>query len=426
MDRKDLLRMLPVPVLLMLGSVWIAPSLYGQGGTTATLVGLVSDPSGAVVPGVTVSVRSLETNITTTETTGEAGVFTFPNLRAGFYELKAAKQGFRTATVSSVKLDVNAAFRVNIALEVGEMTETVHVTTAAPTLQTDEATVGHLIEHQRIVDLPLNGRNFQQLQLLTPGSVDTFNHQTSSGLAGGASALTITNVAVTANGARPNQMLFLIDGANASNQNGRGTIFSPNPDEIGEFKIQGSNFSAEYGYGSNVVNVSTKSGTNEIHGALWEFLRNDALDARSFFAPQVERLRRNQFGASIGGPLRRNQTFWFFNYEGQREVTGFARRASVPTERMRNGDLSELRNRIYDPATTRPDPGNPGGFIRDPFPGNIIPSERINPATRLFLSWIPKPNLPGISNNFVNNPNVDNNFDHYTGDRKSTRLNSSH
>ena len=149
MDRKELLRMVRVLVLLVPGSVWIAPSLHGQGGTTGTLVGLVSDPSGAVVPGVAVSVRSLETNITTTETTGEAGVFTFPNLRAGFYELKAAKQGFRTATVSSVKLDVNAAFRVNIALEVGEMTETVHVTTAAPTLQTDEATVGHLIEHQR-------------------------------------------------------------------------------------------------------------------------------------------------------------------------------------------------------------------------------------------------------------------------------------
>jgi len=412
MDGKELLR--TVLSLVLVGSLSAVPSVYSQGGTTGTLVGLVSDPSGAVVPDVSVTVRSLETNISVTETTGTAGVFTFPNLRAGLYEVKAVKQGFRTATVPSVKLDVNATFRVNIALEVGEVSETVEVTTAAPMLQTDEATVGHLIEQQRIVDLPLNGRNFQQLQLLTPGSVDTFNHQTSSGLAGGASALTITNVAVTANGARPNQMLFLIDGANASNQNGRGTIFSPNPDEIGEFRIQGSNFSAEYGYGSNVVNVSTKSGTNELHGAAWEFLRNNALDARNFFAPGVEPLKRNQFGAAIGGPLRKNQTFWFFNYEGQREATGFTRRASVPTERMRNGDLSELRNQIYDPATTRPDPANPGRLIRDPFAGNIIPRERINSATRLFLDWIPKPNLPGFSNNFVNNPSVDNNFDHYT------------
>ena len=168
MDGKELLR--TVLSLVLLGSLSAVPSVYSQGGTTGTLVGLVSDPSGAVVPDVSVTVRSLETNISVTETTGTAGVFTFPNLRAGLYEVKAVKQGFRTATVPSVKLDVNATFRVNIALEVGEVSETVEVTTAAPMLQTDEATVGHLIEQQRIVDLPLNGRNFQQLQLLTPGS----------------------------------------------------------------------------------------------------------------------------------------------------------------------------------------------------------------------------------------------------------------
>jgi hypothetical protein len=420
-------RLSPLLLLLLqsgLASLMMAGLASAQGGTSGTLVGLVSDPSGAVVPGVEVAVRSLETNITVTETTGEAGIFTFLNLRAGIYEVKAVKQGFRTATVSSVKLDVNATFRVNLTLQVGEVTQMMEVMAAAPTLQTDEAAVGHLIEQQRIVDLPLNGRNFQQLQLLTPGSVDTFNHQTSSGLAGGASALTITNVAVTANGARPNQMLFLIDGANTANQNGRGTIFSPNPDEIAEFKIQGSNFSAEYGYGSNVINVSTKSGTNEFHGAVWEFLRSDALDARNFFAPSVEPLKRNQFGGAIGGPVRKNRTFWFFNFEAQRETAGFTRRASVPTDRMRNGDLSELRNRIYDPATTRPDPNNPGGFLRDPFPGNIIPATRINSATKLFLDWIPKPNLSGINNNFVNNPNVDNDFEHYTG-KVDHQINSS-
>src|SRR5204863_1866584 len=143
-------------------------------GTTATLVGLVSDPSGAVVPDVSVTVRSLETNISVTETTGTAGVFTFPNLRAGLYEVKAVKQGFRTATVPSVKLDVNATFRVNIALEVGEVSETVEVTTAAPMLQTDEATVGRLSEQPRVVGLRRNGRNFQQLQRLAPGSGGSF------------------------------------------------------------------------------------------------------------------------------------------------------------------------------------------------------------------------------------------------------------
>jgi len=406
---------------LIVGEMVLTVPACGQGGTSGTLVGTISDASGAVIPGVSISARNLDTNIVRTEVTGGAGVFTIPNLLAGRYEVKATKEGFRTAAVPNVKLDVNATFRVNITLELGEVSQTVEVTAAAPTLQTDDASVGHLIEQQRIVDLPLNGRNFQELQLLTPGAVNTFDHQTQSGLAGGASALTITNTAVSSNGSRPNQMLFLIDGGNVTNQNGRGTIFSPNPDEIGEFKIEGSNFSAEYGYGSNVINVSTKSGTNELHGSVWEFLRNDKLDARNFFAPAVEPLRRNQFGASAGGPVYlghlyngKNRTFWFFNYEGQREVSHSTMRASVPTPKMRSGDLSELTNGIYDPLTTRPDPNNPGGFIRDPFPGNVIPQNRLDPVSQLFLEWIPLPNLPGIGNNFVNNPGVDNNYNHYT------------
>ena len=158
--------------------------------------------------------------------------------------------------------------------------------------------------------------------------------------------------------------------------------------------------SAEFGYGSSTVNVSIKSGTNKLHGAGWEFLRNDAMDARLFFATRKPPLRRNQFGANAGGPVwipkvynGRDKTFWFFNYEGLRLRQGQSFAPSVPTARMRTGDLSELPNAIYDPATTVPDPSRPNGFIRQPFPGNVIPPERIDPIASFFLNpeWIPLP-----------------------------------
>jgi hypothetical protein len=241
--------------------------LRGQGAATGTFVGLIQDSTGAVVPGARVTARNLDTNISHAETTAEAGVFTIPNLPAGFYEIRASRQGFRVAA--------------------------------------EEASVGHLIEEKRVVDLPLNGRNFGQLQLLSPGAVNTFNHQTTSGLGGGAASLQNTRdpVAIASNGSRPSQSLALVDGVNVTHQVGRSVIIAPNPDEIQEFKIQGANFSAEYGYGSNVVNVSTKSGTNQLRGSAWEFLRNDKLDARTFFARSVEPLKRNQFGVSTGGPV---------------------------------------------------------------------------------------------------------------------------
>jgi len=200
-------------------------------------------------------------------------------------------------------------------------------------------------------------------------------------------------------------VLFTIDGSNASNQNGRGIILTPSIDEIQEFKTENSNMSAEFGYGSSTVNVSIKSGTNSLHVTAWEFLRNDAMDARLFFATRKPPLRRNQFGANAGGPVLipklyngRNRTFWFFNYEGQRLRQGRSFDPTVPTAPMRTGNLSELSNAIFDPATTVPDPNRPNGFIRQPFPGNVIPSNRIDPIARFFLQpeWIPLPIQPGI------------------------------
>jgi hypothetical protein len=262
--------------------------------------------------------------------------------------------------------------------------------------------------------------------------VNTFNHQTSAGLDGGASSLQSTSqpTAIATSGSRPSQMLILVDGGSVTNNFGRTATVSPNPDEIGEFKITSSNFSAEYGYGSNVINVSTRSGTNSLPATLWEFFRNKDLTARNFFAAQPEPRKRNQFGVAIGGPVElgrlyhgKEKTFWFFDYEGQRERFGRTIISSVPTAQMRRGDLSQLPTRIFDPFTTRRDPSVAGGFARDPFPGNVIPAGRLDEAVgQRFLEWIPLPNQPGFANNNIYTTTEINDYDHYSfrGDYRLT------
>lgn len=382
-----------------------AVALFGQGSSSGTITGEITDPSGAPVPQALITVRNVDTNLSREMKTGQTGVYTISSLPVGTYELKATATGFQTTDVKDIKLDVNATLRVDVGLNVGQVSETISVEASAPLLNTENSSTGQVIESKRVTELPLNGRNFQQLQLLTPGSVSTTNFQTTQGLSGGASSLTTNSTMNIANGGRPGQILFLIDGSNASNQNGRGLIQQPAIDEIQEFKVQTSNMSAEFGYGSSAVVVSIKSGTNQLHGAGWEFLRNDTMDARSFFATRVEPLKRNQFGANAGGPVwipklynGRDRTFWFFSYEGLRLRQGQTFAPSVPTARMRTGDLSEWLGQIYDPATTKPDPNRPGAFIRDPFPGNQIPAQRIDPIAKFFFdpTWIPLPIQPGI------------------------------
>jgi hypothetical protein len=412
-------------------ALWLVLSLlvsvtglsFGQGGTNGTIVGLVTDSTGAVVPGASITIKNRDTNLTQTDLTNSAGEYSFPYVPSGFYEIRATKEGFHAAVVGNVKLDTGATFRVDISLQVGQVNEVVEVQAAAPMMQTDEASVNAVVEAKRVVELPLNGRKFEQLQILSPGSVNTVNVQTSSGLAGGASSLQSTSqpTAIATSGSRPNQMLILVDGGSVVNNFGRTATVSPNPDEIAEFKISGSNSSAEYGYGSNVINVATRSGTNDLHLTLWEFLRNNKLDARNFFAAKTDPLKRNQFGVAVGGPLElgkvyhgRNRTFWFFNFEGQRERDGSTLISSVPTAAMRSGDLSALPNRIYDPATTRADPTVPGGFARNPFPGNIIPQGRLDqPVGQFFLQWIPLPNQPGFANNYRYTTSEINDYEHY-------------
>ncbi len=382
--------------------------LWCQGGTVGNITGLVSDPSGSAIPLASLAIRNTATNQTRQTSTNSSGIYSANGLPIGSYEIKVTAPGFQTAEVKDIKLDVGATLRQDVTMRVGQVSETVEVAAQAPLLNTENASTGQIIEAKRVTELPLNGRDFQQLQLLSPGTVSGTNFQTGQGLSGGASSLTTTGTMNVSNGGRPGQVLFTIDGSNASNQNGRGIVLTPSIDEIQEFKTETSNMSAEFGYGSMTVNVSVKSGTNKLHGAAWEFLRNDKMDARPFFAARKPPLRRNQFGANAGGPVfipklydGRDKTFWFFNYEGLRLRQGQSFAPSVPTARMRTGDLGELTNTMWDPATTVPNPNQANAFIRQPFPNNTIPGSRIDPIARFFLApeWIPLPIQPGIAAN---------------------------
>jgi hypothetical protein len=382
--------------------------LWAQG-NLGSISGLVLDPSGALIPGALVSVRHLETNSPRSMLTDSAGLYSFTSLAVGTYELNVSAVGFQPVRIASIKVDVNGRVRVDVSMKVGQESDRVTVEAAAPLLKVEDASMGQLIEQKRVTELPLNGRDFQQLQLLSPGSISTYNFQATSGLGGGASSVSMTASPTmnVANGNRPGAVLFTIDGSSASNQVGRGITITPTIDEIQEFQFLTQNMTAEFGYGSSAVNVSIKSGTNQLHGLGYEFLRNGAMDARSFFASGAEDLKRNQFGGNIGGPVvlpkynGKDRTFWFFSYEGLRLRDATTQAATVPTANMRAGDFSELPNPLYDPATTRPNPNVINGFLRDPFPGNVIPSNRIDPVASFFFqpSWIPLPIQPGITAN---------------------------
>ena len=380
--------------LFVLVLAFVPTTLFAQGSDRGTLVGTVTDPSGAVVPGVKITVDNADTGASRSVDSGAVGYYSFPNLPVGDYAVKAEAEGFKQAVVENIRMEVGATFRADISLEVGELATQVTVEAAStPLLKTESAEVAHVVEQRRVVDLPLNGRDFQQLVLLTPGAVNVAGFQQASGLQGGANVLSTNPTLNVSNGGRPGTQLFLLDGADATNQHARTMLVAPNIDEIQEFRVSGSNFSAEYGYGTNVINVVTKGGTNEFHGGLWYFNRDDALKARDFFDPVVGNLTRNQFGGIIGGPIIKNRTFFSFTYEQQDQDQQTSTRRNVPTAQMRNGDLTELGKMIHDPLTSRLN--EQGVPVRDPFANATIPQSRIHdsktsplPNSRAFGSQV--------------------------------------
>lgn len=297
--------------------------------TNGRIVGSITDSSGATMPAARITVRNLGTGITESAVTGDSGTYVFPNLLIGSYELTAEAQGFRRMVRRPLELQVGQTIRVDLVLQPGEVTEQVTVEAGAPLIQTDQSSVGQVIENKTVVELPLNGRNFVRLGSLMPG--------TTQGAPGdGTRRLRQGGELLTANGARAEHNNFMLDGVENNSAIEGVAVIIPSVDAIQEFKVQTSNYSAEFGRAAGaVVNLAIKSGTNQIHGTVYEFLRNNVLDARDFFALGVQPLRRNQFGGSIGGPVIRNKLFLFGNAEWARERRTTTFGAIVPTDAMR-------------------------------------------------------------------------------------------
>ncbi len=336
---------------------------------TATIVGRVTDASGAVVQQVTVSAVNTATSLERHTLTSDTGDFEIPLLPiTGSYTLTATKAGFQTQQISGIVLQVDQQARFDIKLNVGNVSQKIEVVESAPLVNTDNATVGQVIDNKTIVELPLNGRNFTQLATLTPGAIE--------GSPGSNTGFTTISV----NGGQAPKTEFLLDGISNQEQLYNGVQFTPSVDAIQEFKVEGNAFSAEYGRGDAVINATIKAGTNQFRGVLWEFLRNDALDARNFFDNAKTPYRQNQFGGTLGGPIVRNKTFFFVNYEGTRIVRGLTSNTPVPSAALRSGDFSSLGTAIHNPQTGAS------------FPGNTIPSGLIDPSSAFFLKFIPLPN----------------------------------
>jgi hypothetical protein len=405
-------RFLPLtlrPRLGFLAILLLASAALAQQGR-GTLLGTVTDTAGAVVPGATVTITNTGTNLSYTTVTNESGFYTAPNLPVGAYSVGVTKEGFKKGLRTNLTLEVDQKAQVDLSLETGQVSETVEVTTQASLVDTTTATVGKVIENRRVQDLPLNGRNALSLVLLAP-AVQSGAGPTASGFGDRGTQVALIRI----NGSPLATNNFLVDGLSSTNPYVPDVNVNPNVDSVQEFKVQANTMSAEFGYTlGGVINLVTKSGTNNLHGTLYHFLRNDALDANSWANNRARRakspLRYNQYGGSVGGPIRlpskifgplgydgRDRSFFFYNYEGYQFTTSTSGFLTVPTEAFRKGDFSQLRNangeliRIYDPATTRPNP-NGQGFLRDQFPGNIIPANRLDPVSVNILRFYPLPN----------------------------------
>ena len=358
--------------------------------TTGDIVGRVTDSTGGVLPGATVTIEHLGTHDIRTVPSSGTGDFVFNLLPIGTYTVKVELQGFVTQT-TRVSLSTGDRARVDAKMQLGQVAENVTVTADSPFVQTDTATVSALVTEKAVQDLPVSGRNVVRLVQLVPGA---FEGQTNSLASGNRPDDRRQTSAVSINGAMDNQNNHLIDGID-NNERAIGTVgVKPSIDAIAEVKVQTSMYTAEVGRtAGGVVNIITKSGSNTYHGSAFEFARNDWFDARNFFATGVDKpkLTQNQYGGSVGGPVVKNRTFFFVDYEGFNVDQGVTAVATVPTAKMRAGDFSELSTTIYDPTR----------LPRAAFAGNLIPASRLDPIALKVLALYPSPTSSGLANNYT-------------------------
>ena len=364
----------------------------------ATLTGIVMDPTGAAVSGAKVTAVNIATNQSHDATSDTSGVYTIPALAPGEYRLETEQPGFKREVQSGIVLQVAQEARVNVTLQVGQVSESISVAASTPLVNSENATVGTVISQQRVLDMPLNGRNFMQLTLLT-GGIDEGGTSNAKG------GILNKGFAPSAAGLPAAENNYLLDGADNTEAFFKTYNLSPSVDAVQEFRIQVGQYTAEYGAGGGaVVNVVTKSGTNEFHGAAWEFVRNNAFDARNYFLKpnqDIAALHQNQFGVAAGAPIIKNRTFVFGDFDLTRIRQGQYATGNVPTAAQRSGDLSGLGKRLLDPTTGQP------------FAGGIIPVNRINPISAGLLKYYPQPNSPAALQNYSNNLSAINDSDNY-------------
>lgn len=376
-------------LLLLAASPLTAQTTAGQ------ITGLVADPSGLAIPGATVTARNQETAATRQTQSNEAGNFSVPLLEPGSYSVSVRKDGFKVAERAGITLSVNATVRLDFVLALGAVSESVSVTADVPLLQAGESSLRAVVDNKKIVELPLNGRNPFDLVFLAPGT-QAYRRTNLPG-----NNIPLSNMSINGGPSMANEVL--LDGIPSTSPQFNQFTVIPSIDAVQEFEVKTNNMSAEFGRtAGGVVNVAMKSGTNQLRGTLYEFLRNDVLDSNSWLNNRTGEARPpfrfNQFGASVGGPVRKDRTFFFANYEGIRRTTGRTFQFSVPTAEQRTGDFSQTRAQngrlveIFDPLTARP---QGTGYVREAFPGNRIPASRVNPVSRNVLPYWAAPNRPG-------------------------------
>jgi hypothetical protein len=377
----------------------------------ATITGTVTDQSGALIPGARVVVTNLRTGTVVETVTNDEGEYRVPYLHPGQYEISVELTGFSKARVPDVSLKVGQIATVNVSLKPGEISDAVTVTASAIQLERSSASLGNVVGSLQLLELPLFGRNPYALVTLAPGVLPRGN----------------TGTGPIINGGRSNTTEFLLDGAESRNSTTNDIAYTPPLEVVQEFKVITNSMAAEFGRsGGGVVTAATRAGSNELHGSIYEFLRNDKLNANSWTTnrtgtpdPKTGKVprspfKRNEYGFTVGGPVYlpaiyngHDKTFFFVNWEQTKQRSPDDFITTVPTELQRKGDFSQTvdgRNaliRVFDPSTTRPDPARQGSFIRDQFPGNQIPANRLDPITLKMLQFYPLPTRPTLTQNFV-------------------------
>lgn len=392
-------------IAALIGAILIQPGLAQQ--TTGAISGTVTDSSDALVVGAEVKLTNTGTGTTQTQITDSAGGYRFLLLPSGTYHLEAGMRGFKNFIREDIIVQVDRSVNVPVVLSLGQMSEKVVVTSGADLLEPYTSSLGTVMDGRKVEELPISGRNPMALANLIPTvrGVGGFGGYTRS--TWGVSSVSIA-------GGQPLSVGYLVDGIANDKMIDSGGITVLTVEGTQEFKVQTNALSAEFGRSAGgMISVVSKSGTNQFHGSLFEFLRNDKLNANEFFANKAGArrplLRFNQFGGAIGGPIIKNKLFFFANYEGFREVRYLGRTITSPDTQQRGGDFSQTLTAagalitIYDPLTTGADPSRPGRYIRSAFPGNRIPQSQLNPVAQKMLSYYPMPNLAGLPNSHAQN-----------------------